>query len=102
MIRFLESNWIWILLIGGMLLMHVGHRHGGHAGQGTGGGCGGGHTGHGGGQDHHGGTEDSQQPSAAESARQHGGHPDPGLAPADEAPAGNRPGRTAARGHGGC
>ena len=71
------SNWIWILLIGGMLIMHVGHRHRGHAGGGMGGGCGGGQAGHDSGQDHHGG--------GAGDSHQHGGHPDPGPAPADEA-----------------
>ena len=42
--EFLSANWIWILLIGAMLLMHLGH--GGHGGHG---GCGGGHqhSGHG-------------------------------------------------------
>ena len=41
MLTFLSTNWLWILLIGGMLLMHLGHGgHGGHRGHG--GGCGGG------------------------------------------------------------
>ncbi len=37
MLEFLSINWVWILLIGGMLFMHRGHGsgHGGH------GGCGG-------------------------------------------------------------
>lgn len=36
--QFLSANWIWFLLIGAMLWMHLGHgRHGGQ------GGCGGGH-----------------------------------------------------------
>ncbi len=39
MLNFLTSNWIWILLIGGMLVMHLRHGHGGHGG-------GGGHMGH--------------------------------------------------------
>ena len=39
MFQFLNSNWVWILLIGGMLFMHLGH--GGHGGHGGGGGCGG-------------------------------------------------------------
>ncbi len=32
MLEFVSSNWLWILLIGGMVFMHVGHsrRHGGH------------------------------------------------------------------------
>ena len=40
MLEFLSNNWVWILLIGGMLFMHLGHggRHGGH------GGCGGHHA----------------------------------------------------------
>lgn len=43
------ENWIWILLIGGMLAIHL-FGHGGHGGHGAnggrghgGGGCGGGH-----------------------------------------------------------
>lgn len=33
MLEFLSSNWVWILLIGGMLFMHLGHGHGrGHSG----------------------------------------------------------------------
>lgn len=40
MLDFLSANWLWILLIGGMLYMHLGH--GGHGGHG---GCGG-HGGH--------------------------------------------------------
>jgi len=47
MLAFLSTNWLWILLIGGMLFMHLGH--GGHAG---GGGCGGGHAGHTGDEKH--------------------------------------------------
>lgn len=56
MTNFLQQNWIWILFIGAMLVMHLGgHRHGGHGGsdghgqQGpmTHAGCGGGHAGHG-------------------------------------------------------
>ena len=40
MLGFLSANWIWILLIGGMLVMHLGHgRHGN--GHGMAGGCGG-------------------------------------------------------------
>jgi len=36
--RWLSSNWIWLVVVGGMLWMHLGmHRghggHGGHAGQ---------------------------------------------------------------------
>ena len=37
MTRFLAANWLWILLIGGMLYMHLGHGrrgHGGHMGHG--------------------------------------------------------------------
>lgn len=52
MIAFLSTNWIWILLIGAMLFMHLGH--GGHRSHGAAGGgkdsvggCGGGHGGHG-------------------------------------------------------
>lgn len=51
MVRWLSANWIWVVVIGGMLWMHLGmHRgHGGH----------GGHT-HGG----HGDTPSQQQPTA--------------------------------------
>ena len=29
--EFLSDNWVWILLVGGMLFMHLGHGgHGGH------------------------------------------------------------------------
>ena len=37
MLEFLSSNWLWILLIGGMLFMHLGHSrgHGGHMGCGS-------------------------------------------------------------------
>lgn len=41
MIGFLTANWVWILLVGAMLWMHLGH--GGHSGHGGHGGCGGGH-----------------------------------------------------------
>ena len=42
MLEFLSSNWLWILLIGGMLFMHLGQGgHGGGSGQA-------GHRGHGG------------------------------------------------------
>mgnify|MGYP000244588224 CR=1 FL=1 len=36
MVRWLSANWIWVVLIGGMLWMHLGmHRgHGGHGGHG--------------------------------------------------------------------
>lgn len=46
MLEFISANWLWILLIGGMVFMHLGH--GGHGGQGGHGGCGshGGHSGH--------------------------------------------------------
>ena len=35
MLAFLSANWLWIVLVGGMLFMHLGHgghgmRHGGH------------------------------------------------------------------------
>lgn len=49
MLEFLSNNWVWILLIVGMAVMHLGH--GGH---------GRGHAGHGGGH-------------------QHSGHPSPGV-----------------------
>lgn len=72
MITFLSANWLWIVLIGGMLVMHLGH-----SGQGSGG-CG--HGGHGGHAEH----GDAQKPSTA--ADDDGGHlpddartTDPGL-----------------------
>jgi hypothetical protein len=34
MLDFIATNWIWILVIGGMLYMHLGHGgHGGHGGK---------------------------------------------------------------------
>jgi hypothetical protein len=48
MLNFLATYWIWILLIGGMLVMHRahgGHGAGGHGGANAGG-CGGGHAAH--------------------------------------------------------
>lgn len=42
MLSFLSANWLWILLIGGMVTMHL--RHGAHAGGSHGAGCGGGHA----------------------------------------------------------
>lgn len=37
MFEFLSNNWVWILLIGGMVFMHLGHgrAHGGHMGSGS-------------------------------------------------------------------
>ena len=33
MLDFIGTNWIWILLIGGMIFMHLGHGgHGSHGG----------------------------------------------------------------------
>jgi hypothetical protein len=43
MSEFLSNNWVWILLIGGMVFMHLGHRGGHRGGHGGHGGCGGGH-----------------------------------------------------------
>ncbi len=33
MIRWLSANWVWLLVVGAMLWMHLGmhHRHGGHS-----------------------------------------------------------------------
>lgn len=44
MLTFLSSNWLWIVLVGAMAFMHLGH--GSHGG-GRGGGCCGGHAGSG-------------------------------------------------------
>lgn len=37
MLEFLSSNWLWILIIGGLLFMHLGHGrgHSGHMGCGN-------------------------------------------------------------------
>jgi len=44
MLAFLASNWIWILLTGGLVFMHRGHGKGHHGGGGSSaGGCGGHH-----------------------------------------------------------
>ena len=69
MLEFLSSNWLWILLIGGMVFMHLGHGgHGGHGGQGGGSGQAG-HGGHGGcgGHQHSG---DHNETSAGETPKQ--------------------------------
>ena len=72
MLEFLSNNWLWILLIGGMLAMHLGHR--GHAG---------GHgAGHGAGQAGHGGCGGGHQ---------HAGHQQPGHRHSE---AGDEPGAT--------
>ena len=44
MLEFLSANWVWILLVGAMLWMMVGH--GGHGGCGSHGHSGGQHGGH--------------------------------------------------------
>lgn len=67
MLEFLSSNWLWILLIGGMLFMHLGHGrgHGGHMG------CGGHqHSGN--------GHEPADEPSASDRAADPHKHPSPG------------------------
>jgi|EBPBio282013_DNA_FD.fasta_scaffold00394_50 hypothetical protein len=67
MLDFLVRNWIWIALVGGMLVMHL-RGHGGHGS----GGCGGGH-GHsqGEGQGHGHQDRDGQRPTEASG---HAGH----------------------------
>jgi hypothetical protein len=66
MLKFLSTYWLWILLIGGMLFMHLGHGgHGGHGGKG----------GHGHGAGGHAGHNDADQPGTGDQA-QH----DPGAA----------------------
>lgn len=69
MLGFLSANWIWIVLIVGMLAMHLTHGHGGHGGGGHGrgghGSGGHGHGSHGGGhagQDPHGERLDDRDP----------------------------------------
>ncbi|QUW85554.1 hypothetical protein SMIR_41605 (plasmid) [Streptomyces mirabilis] len=97
MTGFLTSNWIWILLIGAMLVMHLGHRHGGHGGGGGTGGCGGGggHVGHDARQDDHTGHGDrggrAGPPDERPDLHKHSGHDQA----ADDAPA-------PPRRHGGC
>ncbi len=91
MTRFLASNWIWILLIGGMLFMHLGHRHGGHMGGGMGGGRGGGHAGHEQEHDHHGAPTESGSLGEARPESEPG-----------NADAGNQSEPTPAQRHGGC
>ena len=68
MAHFLAANWIWILLVGGMLYMYVGRRRRGHMGHM--GGCGGHGTGRSGtasgAEDHrHGGPVAGEGPPAA-------------------------------------
>jgi hypothetical protein len=58
MTAFLAANWIWIVLVGSMVFMHLGHRHAGHGGHG--GGCGGG----------------TQQPGEEPEPTSHGAHPE--------------------------
>ncbi len=60
MARLVESNWIWILLIAGILYMHFG-RHHGHMG--SMGGCGGRHTSHQSQPDHHDDRIDDEPPA---------------------------------------
>ncbi len=56
MSEFLSNNWVWILLLGGMLFMHLGHG-GGH------GGCGG---------HQHSGTDHDQADDEDRSHQDHG------------------------------
>lgn len=71
MVRWLSANWIWVIVIGGMLWMHLGmHRgHGGHGGHGR----------HGGGSP---GTSEPQQRPAAV------GHADSDRSPHEDEQAG--------------
>ena len=81
MLDFLSSNWVWILLIGGMLIMHLGHggghgEHGGHDGHGGGAAGRSGHAGCGAGHQHSGHRQaDVGQEAAAENRQgQHHDH----------------------------
>jgi len=68
MVRWLSANWIWLVVVGGMVWMHLGmHRgHGGH---------GGGHGGHAhGSHGGHSGPGPQRQPTAVGHAN-HGGLP---------------------------
>lgn len=95
MTSFPAANWIWILLIGGFLFMHFGHRHGGHMGGGMGG-CGGGHMAHQSGEDrqHHDNAEVDGD------AHQHAGPS--GVAQGEDGHNDDRSALTPSRGHGGC
>lgn len=70
MLTFLSNNWLWIVFLGGMLLMHRGHGHhaGGHGGAavGHGAGWGGGHGDHSGA--HQGDTEHQKHTDPADAA----------------------------------
>ena len=61
MMQWLSANWIWLVVVGGMVWMHLGmHRgHGGHGGDAHGG---------------HGGTGPQRQPTAVGDAN-HDGSP---------------------------
>ncbi|MDH6522313.1 hypothetical protein [Streptomyces sp. SAI-090] len=78
--NFLSANWIWLLAIAAMLLMHLGHRHGGH----------GGGRGHGGGQH----RDDAQHQHHEGGATSKTGNVDLGKAPPAE--------QSAHRHRGGC
>lgn len=76
MLGYLSANWIWILLIGGMLVMHLGHGRHGHGHGGGGGGCGG-----------HGASHDGHEPGMDASGAGDHGHPGGSAGPAQPAPA---------------
>ena len=75
MLDFLSNNWVWILLIGGMLFMHLGHG-GGHGGHGGEGGSRSGHAGCGAGHQHsgHRQTDAGQETGAEDRQGQHHDH----------------------------
>lgn len=79
--RWLSANWIWLVVVGGMLWMHLG-MHRGH----------GGHGGHGG----------SRRPQEQASSPGHGSHAKPGAAEPDAASGTAEVGAAGHRGHRGC
>ena len=81
MLDFVARNWIWIVLIGAMVAMHVRHGTGGHGsgGGGTGGGGGGCGAGHGGHQDNH-RDQHSHDRRGRQHPEHHGAGGDRGLA----------------------
>ena len=79
--RWLSANWIWVVVIGGMLWMHFGmHRgHGGHGG--------------------HGGSTRRQE---QDSSTGHGSHAQPGTAESSAEPGTAEVGAAVHRRHRGC
>lgn len=85
--RWLSANWIWLVVVGGMLWMHLGmHRgHGGHGGHG-------GHSGHG----------RSTRPQEQGSSTGHDTHAQPSTAEPDAEPGTAEVGAAGHRRHRSC